>query len=102
MTIMNGILKDSWDHYRRVEAKIKSRLQDLPKGSLYKRRIGKQVYYYLSVRKGERIRSKYLGKEEPDQVKKAIEERRLLLKQRKEVRQNLKLLSKTLKKKQHG
>jgi len=102
MAILKGILKDSWSHYQNLDKKIKKRLKELPNGSVYKRQLGKYRYYYLSIRNGDKVESKYLGKELPAQIEKGIKERHLLLKQQKEVRQNLKLLSKTLKKKPHG
>ena len=65
MTVLKGILKDSWTHYQGLSVRIKRRLKELPAGSLFKRRIGKQVYYYLNLRKGPKVISKYLGKKPP-------------------------------------
>jgi hypothetical protein len=95
MAVLQGILKDSWTHYRNLEAKIKKRLKVLPVGSIFERAIGNQTYYYLSARKNGQSRSRYLGKNRPKEMEEAIRERRLLLKQLKEVRQNLRLLAKT-------
>ncbi|SRR5258708_5583357 len=102
MVILKGILKDSWDHYKHLEAKIKKRLKELPSGSVFKRRIGNQSYYYLNVRKGQKVVSKYLGKEPPDGIEKALREKRLLLKQQRDVKQSLHVLKKTQRKKRHG
>jgi len=102
MAILKGILDDSWKHYQNLEGKILKRLKKLHKGSLFKRRIGKNLYYYLNLRKGKKVLSKYLGREEPVELEKEIEERKKLKKQLKEVRENLKMLAKTLKKKRHG
>ena len=102
MAILKGILEDSWDHYRRLDKKIDRRLKALPNGSIYKRRLGKNSYYYLSVREGGKVQSKYLGKVLPAQIEKGIKERRILEIQKKDVRRNLKLLVRTLKKKSHA
>lgn len=102
MAILKGILKESWDHYKYLEAKIKNRLGELPNGSVFKRRIGNQNYYYLNVRKGSKVISKYLGKEPPEDIGKSIRERRLLLNQYKDVKQSLRILMKTQKKKRRG
>jgi len=102
MAILKGILDDSWQHYRNLEKKILARLKKLHKGSIFKRRIGKNLYYYLNLRKGKKVLSKYLGRKEPVELEKEIEERKKLKKQLKEVRENLKMLAKTLKKKRHG
>jgi len=102
MVILKGILKESWDHYKHLETTIKKRLKELPGGSVFKRRIGNQNYYYLNVRKGSKVISKYLGKESPEDIGKSIRERRLLLRQYKDVKQSLQLLIKTQKKKRRG
>jgi len=102
MAILKGILDDSWRHYNSLEGKILARLKKLHKGSIFKRRIGKKFYYYLNLRKGKKVLSKYLGREKPVELEKEIEERKKLKNQLNEVRENLKMLAKTLKKKRHG
>lgn len=97
MPILKDILQDSWGHYRNLERKLRARLKKLPNGSVFKRRIGKQHYYYLSYRKEGAVLSKYLGKECPDNIEEGIEERRLLKRQLQEVKKNLRILSKTRK-----
>jgi|SRR5437879_6573911 len=99
MVILKGILKESWDHYKHLKAKINKRLKALPAGSLFKRRIGNQSYYYLNLRRGSKVVSKYLGKERPNGIEQGIRERRLLLKQQKDVKQSLQVLIKTQRKK---
>jgi hypothetical protein len=95
MTVLRGILKDSWAHYRNLEAKINKRLKVLPAGSVFERMIGHQKYYYLSIRKKGISQSRYLGKSRPKEMDDAARERRLLLTQLKDVKQNLRLLAKT-------
>jgi hypothetical protein len=95
MAVLHGILKDSWAHYRNLEAKINKRLKKLPAGSIFERTIGNQKYYYLSSRKNGKSLSRYLGKNQPEGMKKAIHERRLLQNQLLEVRQSLRLLART-------
>lgn len=96
MAVLHEILKDSWAHYRNLEVKINKRLKALPAGSVFVRSIGNQKYYYLSIRKNGSSQSRYLGKVRPKEMEEAIRERRLLLKQLKEVRQSLRLLSRSL------
>ena len=62
MAVLPGILKDSWAHYKNLEAKIAKRLKALPAGSVFVRSIGNQKYYYLSIRKNGSSQSRYLGK----------------------------------------
>jgi hypothetical protein len=92
MAILKGILKDSLDYYLDLDQRLRARLKKLPHGSVLKRRIGRQDYFYLNFRNGRRIVSRYLGRQEPRQIEKEIAERRLIKKQLKEVEENLKLL----------
>lgn len=93
MKILLDILKDSKAHYLDVQSNIQKRLDAIPRGSVFKRRFHSGGnYYYLNFRQGPRVISKYLGKDEPVQLLKEIEERRLLLKRLKDVRQSLAVL----------
>ena len=102
MAVLRGILKDSWAHYRNLEAKINRRLKALPAGSVFMRRIGKQKYFYLNLRENGKNLSHYMGKSRRKELDEAIRERRLLLGQLKDVRQSLRLLAKTRPKSHRG
>ncbi|MBI4178367.1 hypothetical protein HY522_02945 [bacterium] len=99
MAILKGILNDSWKHYRSQEVRIRSRLRQLPKGSILKRRLAGREYFYLKFRRNEKVVSRYLGKDRPVQLEKSIQERRLLQKQLRDVKQSLRLLVKVRRKK---
>ena len=99
MAILKDILKESLDYYLDLDKRYKARLKELPRGSILKRRIGRQHYFYLKVRDGVRVQSRYLGKKMPVDIDKAIKKRRLLKKQLKEVEQNLKMLARIDKRK---
>ncbi len=101
MAILKGILKESLIYYLDLDKRLKARLKELPRGSILKRRIGRQDYFYLKVRDGVRVQSRYLGKKRPADIDKAIKERRLLKDQLKEVEQNLKMLAR-IEKRKHG
>ncbi len=92
MAILKGILKDGLDYYLDLDRRLRARLKELSRGSILKRRIGRQDYFYLNYRNGRRTVSRYLGKDEPKQIEKEIKERRLILRQLKDVDENLKLL----------
>lgn len=93
MAILKGILKESLEYYRNMEKRLASRIRELPRGSILKRRIGKRSYFYLKYREGRRVASRYLGKARPEALEKAIEERRLLKRQLEEVQENLRMLA---------
>lgn len=103
MKILVDVLKDSQAHYLDVQSQIQKRLRAIPSGSIQKRRFKRGGdYYYLKSRKGYRFVSKYLGKNDPVDLKKAIEERRLLLKRLKDVRQSLAILNRLRWKRRHA
>jgi hypothetical protein len=94
MKILIDILRDSQAHYLDVESKILKRLKEIPRGCILKRRFPRgENYFYLNFREGPRVVSKYLGKREPLQLIKQIEERRLLKNRLKDVRQSLAILN---------
>ena len=102
MAILKGILKDSLDYYLDLQRRLNARLKELPKGSIFKRKIGRQHYYYLVFRDRKKVISKYLGKEKPAQIEKDIKERRLIKKQIKEVLENLSMIKRLKKRKRIG
>ena len=97
MPILRDILKDSLDYYLDLDKRLKSRLGELPRGSILKRKIGRRNYYYLKLRDGDRVESRYLGKERPAGLEKSLEERHLIRRQIKEVEGNLKTLARVRK-----
>ena len=61
-------------------------LKTLPaKGSVRKKKIGSGHYYYLGYREGDEVKTDYLGKAEPLELKKQIEQRRWIHKQIKRI-----------------
>ena len=93
MADLKSILSENIGYYRDLERRLKARLAKLPEGSLLQRRIKGNDYYYLKVRKGKRVLSKYLGKQEPAGLRHAVKERRLLKRQLREARENLRMLA---------
>ena len=102
MAILQGILKDSLAYYQDLDRRLRARLKELPKGSLFKRRIGRNSYFYLNFRKDGRPISQYLGRIKPEKIAQGISERRVVERQLKEVAQNLKLLERLERRKKRG
>ncbi|MFA5893486.1 MAG: hypothetical protein WC903_05995 [Candidatus Margulisiibacteriota bacterium] len=93
--VLKDILKESMDYYLQTEKKIIARLGRLPKGSVKKRKIGGKNYYYLQVRRGPKVVHKYLGKDEPEEIKEKINERMKLIKELKKTKEMIKILNRT-------
>jgi len=90
MKVLKGVIGESKAYYRQIENEILKRLASLPKGGVKKRRLNKQVYYYLQVRKGRRVIHKYLGKQKPAEIIRQLKERKRLDEELKRVRRSLK------------
>lgn len=72
------------DSYKRL-----LRIWELPKGSISKKKINNHIYYYYQYRDGKKIVSRILKKNEIDDLRKKINERKRLVKLNKEAKINL-------------
>ena len=102
MKVLSGILKESKEYYRSIHKELSNRIKLLPKGSIKKRSIYGKVYYYLQFRKGEKVIHKYLGKEKPSNIEKSLKKRRLMIDQLNQVKQALKILVRSERKRDAG
>jgi len=98
MSVLGGILNESRQYYVRLQGEIEQRLLGLPKGSVKKRKINNQIYYYLQYRAGAKVVHKYLGKKSPVLLSKKLKERSDLEKELKKVKQALAMLKKVKRK----
>ena len=92
MRVLKGILKDSLAYYERLERDLIRRLGNLPKGGIKRRLIKGHAYYYLQRREGSKVVQQYLGRKKPEELMKAIDERRHLREELAKVRAALALL----------
>ncbi|MCE5189858.1 MAG: hypothetical protein LLF75_11865 [Eubacteriales bacterium] len=78
-SVVVGVLQDELERNRRMQARYQQEIRQLPKGSLYLRKINHQQYYYLNYRQDGKVIAKYVGKrdnEKVEEVKKGISERK--------------------------
>lgn len=92
MRVLKGVLNESKAYYLQLQKEIKNRLSRLPAGSIKKRRLNKQIYYYLQYRRGSKVIHKYLGKRKPMELGGKIIERRKLENELKKVSRSLMIL----------
>jgi hypothetical protein len=89
-------LKDTLDEnaafYREQERKITARLALLPKGRIRSKTIGGAAYFYLQYRKGQSVKSDYIGRAVPADLRDRLAERDRLEKELLAVREALRLL----------
>jgi len=60
--VVKAVFQDELERNQRLTARYEKELESLPKGSIFKRKIGNQEYLYLNYREGEKVISKFLGK----------------------------------------
>jgi len=95
MSVLRGILSESKEYYIDAKAKIERKLGSLPQGSIKKRKITGKIYYYLQHRVGNKVQHKYIGKNEPTDLLKQLNERKTLKSELKKVNEALRILKRT-------
>jgi hypothetical protein len=92
MEDLQNALSENAAFYRDQERRITARLALLPKGRVRPKTIGGVIYYYLSYRKGPSVKTDYIGKEIPGNLRDSLAERDRLEKELPRVREALRLL----------
>jgi len=91
MEDLKDMLGENADFYREQERKIAARLALLAKGRIRSKKIGGKVYYYLQYRKGRSVKTEYIGKDVPRELRESLAERDRLEKELPRVREGLRL-----------
>jgi len=76
---MSMILTTVRQEKERIEymlEKYSEQLASLPKGQLYERKVGEKTYFYLKYREGGKVISKYIAKDDAEQVRQQVARRR--------------------------
>ena len=78
-SVVFGVLQDELERNRRMQIRYRKEIDQLPKGSLFQRKIREHQYFYLNYRDKSKVVSKYLGKLDPvkvEDLKKSIADRK--------------------------
>ena len=100
MKILNGVLNEELDRLNKLKKNYEKQITKLPKGSLIRKNIKGNIYYYLNYRQEKKKIFKYIGKlpgKELENLLDKIEERRKLEKLNKQVKKDIKKLEKMIK-----
>ncbi|MDD5638175.1 MAG: hypothetical protein PHD84_10250 [Atribacterota bacterium] len=100
MKILNDILQEEKERLLELEKIYKSKIQQLPKGSLIKKNIKGHNYYYLNYRSYKKQVFKYIGKlseKEVNDLVSRIKERRKYEKFLRQVKKDIKEIEKKIK-----
>jgi len=77
-------------YYSEIKKQIREELKKLPhKGNVKKRKISGHYYYYWQFREKDKIKHKYIGKEEPNDLIKQVKRRQILKKKLQSIDDNL-------------
>ena len=62
--VIRSVYLDELERNKRLISRYEKEMEDLPKGSIFKRKIGNSEYIYLNYREGKKVISKFIGKTE--------------------------------------
>jgi hypothetical protein len=83
MNVIKGVLEEELQNSIRMKRQYENALNELPKGSLVEKSIKGHKYYYLAVRKSNKVKFIYKGKISEEEKKKYMEAKELRAKYRK-------------------
>ena len=97
MSILAALLSKEENRNENMIAEYSRELETLPKGSIKPKKVKDKIYYYLTFRDGDKVITKYVGKDEESLIpikeqlarRKQVEE---ILKKLKEEKANIKKL----------
>ena len=76
MTVMEEVLVEEYMRALRIERLVKSEIEELPKGSIQKKKIKGKEYPYLQYRCGNAIKSQYIKAQEVHELEIMIAKRK--------------------------
>ncbi len=100
MKILNSVLNEELDRLNKLKKNYEKQIAKLPKGSLIRKNIKGNIYYYLNYRQEKKKIFKYIGKlarKKLENLLDKIEERRKLEKLNKQAKKDIKKLEKMIK-----
>ncbi len=79
-TVFHGMVEEEYDRTLRMIGVYEEKKAALPKGSVQEKTRGKQVYYYLVYRDGNKVINDYIGKDinKVDELREKILDRKEL------------------------
>ncbi len=99
MPVIKEVLKEELERLQRMEKAYLRKISELPKGSIVMKKIAGRAYPYRAFRVGSQVKSEYLkiSREELEQLKSQINQRRKYEKTLKDIRADCKFIKAALK-----
>lgn len=88
MTVLAALLSKEESRNEKMITEYNRELEALPKGSIKAKTVKDNVYYYLTYRNGDKVVTKYVGKDE--EILKVLQEQLARRKQIEEILKKLK------------
>lgn len=76
MSVLDDVLFEEYERLKRFRKTYIDKMEELPKGYLSHKKIGKKRYAYLQWREGDKIISRYIPDNEINMLERRVEERR--------------------------
>jgi hypothetical protein len=96
MSVVRKTLQENYIYFIKELIRIDEEISRLPVGSISEKKIGKSTYYYQQWREGKKVKSVSLGINVPSDLLVAIKKRRLLKKQRKDISDNIRVITRAI------
>ena len=76
MSVLDDVLLEEYERLNRFKQAYISKIEELPKGYMSHKKIGKKRYAYLQWREGSKVISQYISNNEISIFEQRIEERK--------------------------
>ena len=76
MSYILSMVMQEKKHIEYMLDKYQKECNMLPKGSIYEKKSGEKIYYYLKYREGNKVISRYVDKSKIDDVRSQVEKRK--------------------------
>ncbi|MZP31208.1 hypothetical protein GTO91_15985 [Heliobacterium undosum] len=98
MSIIKGVLIEERERLIEMEKMIKKRIEQLPKGSIRIRKLGKKEYRYFVYREGSKVKNQYLklSDDEVEELQMKIAERKRLEQTLKSIQEDFRIIRRAL------
>ena len=103
MSIIKGVLEEELQRLKELVEEYEKQLSSVQKGSISKKKRNKNIYLYWAFRENNKIKFIYIGPEDSEAGKKALEERNKRIKYQKllkKVESDIKEIKRALNEKQ--
>jgi len=96
MSIIRKTLEENYIFFVRELARINEEISKLSKGNISAKKIGKSTYYYHQWREGKKVKSVSLGSMAPSDLVSAINRRKVLENQKREILDNISVITRAI------